>query len=165
MQHISSWIKGYEGQFRIYTNGDVYSLKKYNEDPKGRLLINYIFNNRKRVNLLSDKKVKIFYIDRLVYETFNNAILDKKDEIIHLDNNLLNNNLRNLELKKFKKQRKKTKKEPKYTLHILENDKTVSKLHYNKLLDISNDIHIATRTLSKLFKSGDTIEIPNMKNL
>ncbi len=91
-------IKGYEGQYQISNEGEVYStpldgkphkLLKQNLDKRNH-------TNYKRVALCKNGKVNYFFIHRLVAIHFIPNI-DNKPDINHIDNNGENNNQTNLE--------------------------------------------------------------------
>lgn len=84
-------VKGYEGLYKISTNGKVYSLK--------RKKIKRIDTNRhgyERVNLFKNGRGKHFLVHRLVAQAFipnpNNYSF-----VNHIDGNKLNNDVNNLE--------------------------------------------------------------------
>ncbi len=85
-------INGYEGIYKIYESGKVWSYrrKRFLRTPKDR-------DGYKRVTLCVDKKIKNMTIHRWLYITFVGDI-PKTHQINHKDGNKINNNLQNLEL-------------------------------------------------------------------
>ena len=84
-------IVGYEGLYQVSNLGNVRSKKTnkqlyYSSSTKGYL----------RVGLFKDKKRKMFYIHRLVAQTFINNE-NNKPCVNHKDCNILNNRADNLE--------------------------------------------------------------------
>lgn len=92
-------VLGYEKNYIINKNADVFSLKrgKYKIDN-----FNIKFNkNYKKLTMFSDnKKIKQIPLHRLVYSTFANKDLSEfGDNVIdHIDRNSFNNNFENLRL-------------------------------------------------------------------
>lgn len=98
---IEEWrdIKGYKGLYQVSNLGRVKSLGAHKNRPNEKILkpikrkkeSNYV-----AVNLFKNKKIKMFFIHRLVADAF----LDKKNgkpEINHIDHNPKNNAVSNLE--------------------------------------------------------------------
>lgn len=92
-------IRGYEGLYQVSNLGRVKSLGAHKNRPNEKILkpikrkkeSNYV-----AVNLFKNKKIKMFFIHRLVASAF----LDKKDErpeVNHIDHNPENNAVSNLE--------------------------------------------------------------------
>jgi hypothetical protein len=96
MQETWKDIKGYKGRYQISNNGNVRSLN-YNNTKKPHLLAKTLTaDGYYRVGLSKNKKQKLFFVHRLVAETFisnpNNFLI-----INHKDGNKLNNKVNNLE--------------------------------------------------------------------
>ena len=84
-------IKGYEGQYLIDENGNIYSLPRHKE-----MSVHYSVDGYKKVSLTLYNKTKQHMVHRLVAETFipnpeGLPIINHKDE------NKTNNNVNNLE--------------------------------------------------------------------
>lgn len=104
-------IKGYEGKYEVSNLGRVKSLN-YNRTKKEKILKPALSHNGYFIVILSKNgKTKKFRVNRLVIETFipdksdfkstpdedrNNIDIDNL-EVNHIDENIKNNNLNNLE--------------------------------------------------------------------
>ena len=93
--------------YQIYEDGYVFSVQKCRFLKMSKNNSGY-----KNVTLYDDNKVKhVFLCHKLVYETFNNVIVEKGYDVDHINNDKNNNNLSNLQilthkencLKKFNK--------------------------------------------------------------
>ena len=96
-------IKGYEGYYKISSYGNVKSLDRIISNNRGSYLIKGMYLKHKLNNkgyktvLLSKKGIqKHFYIHRLVYFTFTGS-KNNKYLINHIDKNIKNNKITNLE--------------------------------------------------------------------
>jgi len=92
-------IIGYEGQYSITKNGEVYSTPKDGKKPKflkPEILDHNQHTSYKRVTLCKDGKTKRFMVHRLVAKAFIPNPEDKP-QVNHIDNNGLNNVVENLE--------------------------------------------------------------------
>jgi len=84
-------IVNYENLYKISEYGDVYSvisnrMMKPNLSGKGYY----------RISLTKNKKKRNYYIHRLVYQAFNESILDSNKVIDHIDRVKTNNHIDNL---------------------------------------------------------------------
>jgi len=85
-------IVGYEGVYKIFEDGKVWSYrrKRFIKTPKDK-------DGYRRATLCLDRKVKNMTMHRWLYQTFVGEI-PKTHQINHKDGNKLNNKLENLEL-------------------------------------------------------------------
>lgn len=95
-------IVGYDGMYTITKEGDVYSYKikskgkrrlkqqKATQSPKGYYQVR-LFGPQ------GDKKGRLFYVHRLVYEAFLGDIPEGK-QIDHIDSDTSNNSVENLQI-------------------------------------------------------------------
>lgn len=84
-------IRGYEGEYTIREDGQVFSIKS-NQFIKQRLNRGYLI-----VTLSKNSKQKHFYVHRLVASHFIGAIPDGM-EVNHIDHDKTNNHVSNLEI-------------------------------------------------------------------
>lgn len=92
---INVWkdIPNYEGKYQISDNGEVYSIKN------NRLLKKSIDSSGYYALGLSNKKTIIFRVHKLMAITFlNHNPNGHKLVIDHIDNNKLNNNIKNIQI-------------------------------------------------------------------
>ena len=90
MKEIWKDIVGYEGIYQVNDNGYVKNLKT------GRKTLGSISSKYAKVALTKDKKVKYYFVHRLVAEAFIPNI-NSKQQVNHKDSNKRNNNANNLE--------------------------------------------------------------------
>lgn len=90
-----AWIKGYEGYYKIDSNGNVWSYHS-GKRKKVKTFLGGSGTMYKRVELCVKGKSKKFYLHRLLAEAFIPKI-EGKNFINHIDGNRLNNDLSNLE--------------------------------------------------------------------
>lgn len=98
-------IEGYEGLYQVSNLGRIRSLDKYVKTKgdsfrisKGLILTPHINkNNRRQVCLCNEGQERLFYVYRLVYETFVSPI-PKGMHINHINENSLDDRLENLNL-------------------------------------------------------------------
>ncbi len=88
-----TWIKGYEGQYSINTNGDVMS---YKYKVAKQLKRNVNTQGYEYYKLSNGSKLKNYTIHKLVASTFIGLVQDNM-QVNHIDGNKLNNNISNLE--------------------------------------------------------------------
>jgi len=86
-------IPNTNNKYKISNNGNIYSnfrkiILKSQINKKNGLYIQ---------NLQINKKRKVFYIHKLVFELFNKQVLNNQ-YVYHIDGNILNNNINNLSL-------------------------------------------------------------------
>lgn len=102
-------IKEFEGIYQVSNLGNVKRLQHikisknkntiYKKNISEKILSplnngsGYLF-----IRLYNEGNKKRYYVHRLVYETFNNCIIDNDLEVDHIDNNKSNNHLDNLQL-------------------------------------------------------------------
>ena len=90
-----AWIKGYEGYYKIDSNGNVWSYHNGKRRRK-RVFLGGSGKMYKRVELHKNGKCKKYYVHRLLAEAF----LPKREGkyfINHIDGDRWNNDLSNLE--------------------------------------------------------------------
>ena len=92
MNEIWKDVPEYEGFYQISNLGNVKNIKT-NQIKKS-----YYNNGYLRTDLYKDKKIKRYYIHRLIAITFLGLDCDSKMQVDHIDNNRLNNNLNNLQI-------------------------------------------------------------------
>lgn len=90
MKEIWKDVPGYEGRYEVSNIGNV-------RNPRKTLKKSVKWNGYEFVGLLTQRKVKLKYVHRLVWEAFNGPISEGL-EVNHKDENKLNNTLENLEL-------------------------------------------------------------------
>lgn len=99
IEEIWKDVKNYEGLYQVSNMGNVKSL---NYQGKIREKILKPGSNNKGYqfyNLYKEGKVANIFVHRLVCQAFKGLdITDKKEVVLHLDNNPANNNLSNLEV-------------------------------------------------------------------
>jgi len=99
-------LKDYEGLYEIDTEGNIYSVDRYNIDKNGKKkfypgkklkqeIVERGHTNYRRVTLCKNGKTKRYSVHRLVANQFIENI-DNKPEVNHLDNNGENNCIDNL---------------------------------------------------------------------
>lgn len=88
-------IKNYEGLYQVSNLGKIKSIN-YNRTKKSKLLKFSITKGYYRVHLCKNKKIKSYFVHRLVAEAFIDNPLNKPF-INHLDCNTKNNYYKNLE--------------------------------------------------------------------
>lgn len=93
----ASEIPGFEGLYAVTTNGVVYSLpRKQRKKLKVMTPIDNTLEGYLRVRLSRDGKSALYYIHRLVAETYI-PNPEKKPMVNHIDGNKANNRKENLE--------------------------------------------------------------------
>ena len=92
MNEIWKDVPEYEGFYQISNLGNVKNIKT------NRIKKPYYNNGYLRTDLYKDKKIKRYYIHRLIAITFLELDCDSKMQVDHIDNNRLNNNLNNLQI-------------------------------------------------------------------
>jgi hypothetical protein len=94
---MEKWIKGFEGIYRINTDGEIFSFYDCKRWKAGRLMANLVSRDGYAVIMLTKNKIRKKYkIHRLLALTFIENTEDKPF-INHIDCNKLNNKLSNLE--------------------------------------------------------------------
>lgn len=123
-------INNYEN-YKISDDGTIHSLLNGVLDP-------VLISGYKSVKLLKNGKAKRFMIHRLVYETFNNKIIDKNKVIDHIDRNKLNNNIKNLREVSKRENALNCDKKPSIQKNIIEqydlNNNFIKEWHSKELL-------------------------------
>lgn len=110
MDEIWMDIKGYEGLYQVSNLGKVRSLDRFNSlgrKIKGQIMTT-IYNKKRnntsgKVLLSKDGVKRCYYVNRLVWLTFNNKELDDKIFVYHNIENT-NNNMNNLKISNSKKE-------------------------------------------------------------
>ena len=90
-----AWIKGYEGYYKIDSNGNVWSYHNGKRRRK-RVFLGGSGKMYKRVELHKNGKSKKYYVHRLLAEAFFPRV-EGKNFINHIDGDRWNNDLSNLE--------------------------------------------------------------------
>ena len=90
-----AWIKGYEGYYKIDSNGDIWSYHK-GKRKKKRVFLGGSGKMYKRVELHKKGKGKKYYVHRLLAEAFLPKVKGR-NFINHIDGDRWNNDLSNLE--------------------------------------------------------------------
>ena len=104
---IEIWkdIEGYAGMYQISNLGNVKSLKRVNR-KSDKVIGQYLRGNTLKVSLTKDRKVKNISIHRLVADAFLENP-DGNPQVHHIDGNMTNNNVENLQWAKQKKHKAK----------------------------------------------------------
>lgn len=148
---MKKWIKGYEGLYRIHSDGIVESLPKtiVRKDKSVLKIDRHILNaymNRGflKISLTKNLKSHEYTLHTLMYKTFKKDV-QGKGNIIHLDGDRSNNDISNLSFVPFKK---KVIKKPKFKYNF-----TKSQIREMKSLHKKG---MSQTDLSKKFKCNKT---------
>lgn len=91
-------IKGYEGYYQVSDKGNVKRLAGSPKCKEDRLLTKSVSSNGYLfVTLTKEGKAKMYRIHRLVLENFKPIENMQKLDVNHIDENIINNNLSNLQ--------------------------------------------------------------------
>lgn len=157
---MDSWIPNFFGEYKIDTDGNVYSYKKWH--PDGRIKLTPKLN-KKYSSVVLNKQT--FRLDKLVYDTFYKTNINlKKRKLIHIDGNIHNNKLSNLRTEKIKKKKigrpKKEKKiiikKPKYK-YTLHNETDNIHIHFKSKADIAQYLNIPLAKVTEYLSTKEYI--------
>lgn len=152
----SKWvpIPGYGNKYFINSNGEILSKKNSNEE-------NLLFSHKRKTSkyhvicLTKDKKQRVYYVHRLVAQTFV-PNPKKKEVVVHLDGDLSNNHASNL--KWMTRSEKLVYEENYWTKNKFENSEDIPK--GNRVMN--NPERVITKSVlvkdskDKLFSASDT---------
>lgn len=161
-------IPRFIGKYQCSSEGRIKRINRIskNGNKLDDRILNVSFHNRMGSIKLEDK---MYYVHRIVYESFHNIELSKTQTIDHIDSNVRNNNISNLRLcesikdnisnnkntlTKLSIKKKKEEITGIYDFENLPNEKWVDALGYEDVYMVSNFGRISSKERKVIDKNG-----------
>ena len=157
---ITAWVRNWPGVYMVSSKGRAYSWKS-GKCKELKLSFN-MYTGHKTIFLTSSSSPDLnekWYIHRLIYSTFLNVELKKGQWIKHLDGEVSNNALSNLELNE--KHERKFSPILKYAVV----EQGGKEIEFTGLIAIGRQYGLDIRTIKRALKTGEFLEVFQKKNL